>query len=420
MTTHKLTNNEYIVRLLNVGLRGVTLLCKFSLFFVLAFYLAPEEVGLYGLIVASIAYGIYPLGLEFYTYSTRELIKSDKSTCGRYLASQIRLYVVLYLVFLPLFLLLFYFNFLPWYVAVYFYVLLILEHANQEMMRLLIALSHQIAASVALFLRQGLWVLIVIPVMYFYPDYRSIDFILSLWVLGSIGAAAVSFVTFYNLGFKGWLSGFDWLWIKKGVLVSLPFFISTLSLSAIATFDRYLFDFFVGRDVLGAYVFYIGLAASLISFLDAAVFSFIYPKMIAAYAKEDLISFNSQVKKMFYQMLTLSFIFFAASFLLIDLIVGWIDKPIYSEHIFIFYIVVIAMFLQALSYIPHYALYAQGCDNTIIMSHGLSVVIFMISAFSLSYISELYAVPVALCITYFLVLVWKTSAYYKRRLFLAS
>lgn len=51
--------SELISRLINVSLRGGTLVCKFLLIFFLAKFLSPEEVGLFGLIVASIGYSFF-------------------------------------------------------------------------------------------------------------------------------------------------------------------------------------------------------------------------------------------------------------------------------------------------------------------------------------------------------------------------
>lgn len=398
-----------------MAIRGSTLASKFLLIFVLAFYLEPEDVGLYGLFVAAITYGIYPLGLEFYTYSIREFIKSDRKKWTRYLMSQVGLYCILYIIFLPLFLLLFFYKILPWYFALYFYLLLIFEHLNQELMRLLIAMSKQLSASLALFFRQGIWALFLILVMYFYPESRDIEYVFIFWLAGSLAALLLSLFYFYQMKLEKWCFQFDWLWIKKGIMVSLPFFISTLCLSAISTFDKYLFDYIVDREILGAYVFYMGLSAALISLLDAAVYSFIYPKMISSYSNGNSLEYNLYIKKMLFQMLLLSSIFMLSSFLIIEYVVGFIGKSVYSDNINIFYIVLLAMFVQALSYVPHYALYAQGNDRSIIQSHAASVFLFLAFVYFMEKLSAVYAIPFSLLMTFLSILCWKTIVFIKNR-----
>ena len=74
--------NGKVLRVLNVFLRGMTLVSKFSLIFVLAKYLDAAELGLYGLVVATVTYSLYLVGLDFYSYSNREIIKSSASDWG--------------------------------------------------------------------------------------------------------------------------------------------------------------------------------------------------------------------------------------------------------------------------------------------------------------------------------------------------
>lgn len=171
-------------RLFNLAMRGMTLLAKFLLIFFLARFLEPHELGLYGLLVAAIGYAIYLLGLDFYTYTTRELIKHDRVLWGGMLKSQGALMLVLYCIVLPLLLLVFVAEKLPWWAAGWFFALLVLEHLNQEASRLLIAISDPLFASVALFLRQGAWVLFLVPVMYAAPELRSLTGVLLAWTAG--------------------------------------------------------------------------------------------------------------------------------------------------------------------------------------------------------------------------------------------
>src|SRR5690606_16168777 len=62
--------------LFNIGLRGLTLSSRFLLLFALARWLSPAELGLFGLVSAIVGYGIYLVGLEFYAFATRELIRA--------------------------------------------------------------------------------------------------------------------------------------------------------------------------------------------------------------------------------------------------------------------------------------------------------------------------------------------------------
>lgn len=88
-----------MIRLANILLRALTLSSKFLLVFYLAKFLEPAQLGLYGLFAATIGYALYILGLEFYTFSTREFIKTPSSEWGNYLKSQTYLTLTIYLFF---------------------------------------------------------------------------------------------------------------------------------------------------------------------------------------------------------------------------------------------------------------------------------------------------------------------------------
>jgi len=401
---------NYQMRFLNAIFRGGVLVSKFLLIFFLATYLRPEELGLYGLIVSSIAYGIYPLGFDFYNFNTRELIKTDKKKWGKLLKSQGALHLRLYVVFLPLFFLVFHFGFLPWYMAPWFFLLLVLEHINQECMRLLIAMSKPLSASVALFMRQGVWALIISAWMYQYPEARKLEYVLFSWVLGGIAALVVAIHVIRKLPIAGWREKVDWVWVKKGLKVALPLLAATLSLSAISTIDRYWFGHLQGNVLLGAYVFYISLAASLISFLDAAVFSFAYPSMVHAASKGDVARMRNIMKKMFIQVTIFSSVFFIFAMFLTSPILHFIGRDVYLGSEDLFFILIIAMIIHAYSYIPHYALYARHKDRAIVYSHATSVFFFTGCVATLSDFVDVYAVPVSVAATYFMILIWKSFA----------
>lgn len=401
----------FLPRVLNIGLRGSTLASKFLLVFFLAKYLAPSDLGLYGLIIATIAYGIYPLGFEFYTYSTREIIAADESEKGRYLKSQFFLHSRLYVLILPLFLLLFYLRFIPWTILPLFYLLLVLEHFNQELFRLLIAMSKQLSASMSLFFRQGAWAVVVAFLVYWDADFRNIEFVLFSWCAGSFFALLISLFAFSTLSIKGWSKPVDWLWVKKGLKIAIPFFIATIGTNGILTIDKYLFDFLNGKELLGAYVFYLALAASFISFLDAGVFSFTYPSMIKAANEKQYCLMRKYMKKMLVQVVCFAIFFLIVAHFAIEHVLLLINKDIYSEYSSLFYLFFVAIFFQALSYIPHYGLYAKNKDRAIILSGVSSFFVFLMVVVFASFWSAVYAIPVSLIATYFFVLAWKWLAY---------
>ncbi|WP_271044163.1 lipopolysaccharide biosynthesis protein [Pseudomonas sp. VB3] len=399
------------IQFVNVAIRGLTLVSKFLLIFFLARFLEPAELGLYGLLAATVGYSMYLLGFDFYTYSTRELLKCKRDEWGGILKAQGALTMMLYLFFLPFLGLLFVFDLLPMKVFTWFFVLLVLEHLNQEIGRLLVTVSEQVYASLALFLRSGLWAVLVAGLMFAEPEMRNLNVVFSAWALGGLLALGVGVLRIRRLKLSGWRARVDWRWIIKGLKVALALLVATLAVRGVFTLDRYWFQELAGQDLLGAYVLFMGISMALMSFLDAGIFAFIYPGLISAYQQQDAPSFRRGVFKLLLQTVCVSGGFAVIALLAIGPLLVWLDKPLYSQEQGLFIWILLSTVLYALGMIPHYGLYAQGRDRPIIYSHIASLIVFILSTWIFAHFWPRLAVPLGLCVSFFCVLCWKSWSF---------
>lgn len=398
-------------RILNIGLRGLTLVSKFILIFFLARFIEPAELGLYGLLTVTIGYALYLLGFDFYTFTTREILKRSRDQWGGLLKDQIALSLLLYAVFIPLLLLTFAFGLLPWSVAVWFFVLLVLEHINQELSRLLIAISEQLTASVVLLFRSGLWGIVITVWMFLDPDVRTLHHVLAAWTVGGVLALILGVTKLSTLNISGWHKRVDWQWIRKGLRIALPLLVGTLALRGIFTLDRYWFESLNGLDVLGAYVLYMGMTNALMSFLDAGVFAFKYPGLISAFHAKDDARFRHGMKTMFLQTVVLSVMFAVGAIFVVEPLLTWLDRPIYSQHLYLFYWLLVVMLLYAVGMVPHFGLYAQGSDQPLIRSHVVGVIVFVLVTLAFARLVPQLAVVIGLCASFGTILIWKAIAF---------
>ena len=403
--------NQSLTRLINIALRGTTLASKFLLIFFLAKFLEPKELGLYGLLTATIGYALYLLGFDFYTFTTREILKRERDEWGGLLKDQGALSFVLYIIVLPLLSLVFIEGLLPWSVAGWFFVLLVLEHLTQELSRLLIAISEQLLASVMLFLRSGVWAVIVTALMFYNADTRDLNVVLGSWAIGSFIALLLAVYRFRQLKISGWHKKIDWQWIGSGLKVAIPLLVATLAIRGLFTIDRYWFADLASLEVLGAYVLFMGISNALMSFLDAGVFAFIYPALISAHHNKDAVTFRIKLRALLWQTLILSIVFAVLALLIIDPLLIWLNKPLYLENERLFPWTLLITLLYSLGMVPHYGLYAQGLDRPIIHSHIASLVIFIPATWLLSLYWPLQAVPAGLCVAFLLILLWKCLAF---------
>jgi O-antigen/teichoic acid export membrane protein len=240
---------------------------------------------------------------------------------------------------------------------------------------------------------------------------RDLDFVMALWTTAGVLAALLGIWRLRKLKTSGWTIPVDWVWVKKGVLVSLTFSLGTVALRGVLTFDRYWLERLVGIDTVGAYILLLGIASTLIIFLDSTLFSFSYPDLIKFHHEGKNHEARTAVYRLFLQAIALSLLFGLISWLLLPFILMWIGNPIYINYINLYPWLLSAMILNALSMVPHYALYARGIDKPLIYSHVVSIFVFTGVTWFVGITNPLLAVPVGLNSAFAAILVWKFIAY---------
>ncbi|WP_165859716.1 lipopolysaccharide biosynthesis protein [Tsuneonella suprasediminis] len=399
-------------RIINITLRFGTLGSRFLLIFFLAKFLSPAEVGNYGLFTAAVGYTLYIVGLDFYVFTTREIVHAPAKKRGHFLKTQICISAIIYLVVAPASLVVL--SKLGWssVALIAFLPILVLEHFNQEIMRLLIALSEQITASIILFLRQGSWAIASVLLMALDPSSRLLWVVLGLWFLGGALAAIIGVWKVASLKMGGWHDRIDWSWARRGLKVSFAFLIATLALRAIQTLDRFWIEALGGVEVVAAYVLFTGVASSMMVFLDAGVFAFTYPALIRHHKHGDREAFQRVLRKSLLQTILFIGAFSVVSLALLPYLLAWIGKAEYLSKVSLFPWILSALALNCLGMIPHYALYACSHDRSIIASHIIALAVFTIAAWALGHAYGTLAIPIALNLAFLSILIFKSLAYW--------
>lgn len=395
-------------RLINVALRGATLVSKLVLFVALAKLLEPAEVGVFGMLAATIMIGQFALGYEYCKYANRELISAAEARWPAIVRDQAAFYAVAYAALLPAMLVLFFLGMLPWSVAAWFFVLLTLEHVTHEMGRVLVAMSYQLHATALLFVRAGAWVLVAVPVMWLKPEARSLEFVFLAWAAGLAVAAAIGFGRIAAIG--GWsaVGAVDWTWVRRGIAISTPFVLATLALKALSTFDRYWLAEITNLEVVGAYVFFAGIANSVKSFLDASVFTFSYPALVASAARGDDAGFRRSMRVMLWETVGVTAAVTVAILAFIEPLLEWIGKEIYRVNLALLYWTLGATFLYAIGMVAHYGNYAQHRDRLILGANAVGLAAFVAWGAAFAGLYGSLVIPQALCAAFAVILVIKT------------
>lgn len=369
---------------------------RFVLLFFLARLLPPADVGLYGLVAATVTYGVLAVGLDFYTFSTRDLLGCERPTWPSKLRDQAVLHSWVYLIALPLASLLFVLDVLPWSVAGWFAMLLVAEHMARELNRLLIVSGRPIAASAALFLNRGGWALAVSVLMLRFEELRRLDLVFAAWVAGSVVAVLLSLWFLRVLPWRDIEAPVNWGWIKRGLRVASVFLLASLFLQGMFTLDRYIVERAGGLDLVGVYTFYMGIAMSAMAFLDAGVFAFLYPRVVAAFRTSGLEEFRGEMRQLLIRTVVATAATAAASAAAVPPILRFLDRPIYQANLGAFWLLLAAVCIYALGMVPHFGLYAMEKDRTIMLCQGAGLASFLAVALPASTVAPLVGVGVGL------------------------
>jgi len=360
------------VSIINIALRSLTLVSKFVLMISMVRYYTTEQVGTYGLFTAAITISLYLIGMDFHTYSTREMFKHQQENWMILFRDQIIFHSIVYVFLLPL-LLIIVTKILPWNVLGYFFTILIFEHLLQELQRLLINLSKPIQATIVLFLRSGAWVYIIVGMIWM--GFNNLSIVWLAWLGGLLFGIITAIIQLRNMN---WTSMFthhiDWKWILRGLRVCVPFLIGTLLLRLIELMDRFIIEYFHGSSLVGIYTFYYSMANVIMTFVYTGVISILFPRIIQAYSESKYQQYHHYMKKLTVLTVNSTVILAICVYFVTNFALEILGKMEYKQYNTAFVILLIAISLNVLSQIPHYGLYVQKKDRSILVSTFVSFI----------------------------------------------
>lgn len=407
----KLTlNNRQVLlnRLVNIGLRALTVGSRFLLLLALAKILSPTDLGSFGLMLATVLFGVLVLGADFKRYSHRELLARTPDEWPFVIQNHYRAQLLLYAVILPLHLIIFIYGFISWENIVWFYLLLVSVHIALEIEGFLIAMHKQIVASWVFFIQTASWVYIVLPLMYLFPELRSLEVVFTGWIVGAIIASMFGLIAIYQ-SLPVWeRQKMEFAWIKKGLKIGGLFLLASLCFKGLLTFDRYAVEAFGSMEMLGVYVFYISLIMGMFNFLEPAVFSFLYPRMLQHFQSGQIEKYLKVFRELVISTIVLSMALSMAIWIAMPVLISWLDKPVYNEFIDVLPVLISVGFFYAMAFIPHYALYTVKADRWLFLSSFSSLLVFVVSLAFIEKISAIDTVAYSLLLAFIWLAATKT------------
>ena len=367
------------IKTINLVLRGITLGSKFLLSIYLVKFLSLEANGEYGIFVATISMLTYVLGLDFYSFNNREILQENSSESGKKIKNQFFLFTIVYLIVLPLLYVLGLFDFIGEKYVFLFYLILIFDHISIELYRLLVVFSKPIQANMNLFLRTGIWILVLIFAWHNdFEELKNLKSVFNFWMIGSFLSVAYSIFSLSTTGISiPWREKIETKWILAGLKIATPFFIATLSYKTIQFADRYMVEFYLGTKQTGVYYFFSNISMLIETFVQTTVVMIYSPQLIASLKKDK--PFQINIFKTFSKEIVIySVLALVSVCAIIYPLLYIVEKTELFLSISVFFVMVTTRFIFNISLIYHFKLYVAKKDR-IIMTSTLVAVLFNIS-----------------------------------------
>ncbi|WP_337049724.1 hypothetical protein [Serratia fonticola] len=381
-----------INRIASIILRGGTLASKFVLIVFLARYLSLDELGIYALVVASVSYCLYLLGMDFYTFSSRDILSDKKIHWKEKIKDQFSFYAIIYIVTISIAAYIYLLKIIPDEIVIFGVAVLIADHFSQELMRIMVIMGKPNEANIQLFIRTGGGSFFAIGFMWLANIY-SLSVVFTFWLLGDILAILFSIFVLRreNIGdIKTYK--INWLWILNGLKICTPLLISTLANRGVYTVDRYFVSHYSGVEMVGIYSYYSSFSGALLAFVDAGVIIYFYPKLISAFNNKERVEYR-RIVRAFYKAIALVCLAVSIGLLaFIPTLTKYVGKNQFLDSIPLFYLLLLSMVIYCFSLVCHYELYAMRKDKQLIASAVISFVVAIICMPILGYFYGGYGV----------------------------
>ncbi|SDS38857.1 Membrane protein involved in the export of O-antigen and teichoic acid [Polaribacter sp. KT25b] len=384
-------------KLLNVFLRIGGIGTKFLIITLMSKYFDVDVFGNYGLITSIITLLIFILGLDFYNFSVRDILKTnDKQEIVNKVILTFILYIVVYLLFIILgYFILGNLSYIKPYLFLVLF-LAITEHLSQEIYRLLIGFKKVLLANIILFFRTVSWSAII-TFYYYNNSLITIEKIFNLWLIANV--LTIVYVLVFSIG-KNYDSilklNLDFFWLKKGLKISSVFFIATISLKSMEYANRFIVDFFMGEKLAGIFLFYSNISILITVYVNTIVISFELPELIKSIRLPNIDLLLKKFKKSLIIHVFISSLFIL---LIIKPLLLWQNKVEFENYLPLIYFLIIGAGLMNYSLLYHFKLYIYHKDKALLKSMVISAVLSLLLTISLTYFYGIYGTATAFVIS---------------------
>lgn len=401
----KFDSKEFKIKILNLVLRLGTIGLRFLLTLFISKFFSISLLGEYTIINTTITLGVLLVGFDFYNYTSKKIVKEEfiPTAIVNQLVFNLIFHVICFTVFYYGFELLFGDTTIPFLLL---YAILFFEHLSMECFRFFSSISKPLIANFVQFFKAGFWIVFFGLFYSIFPDKDSqvyLVVILVLWLIGCILSVLLTIVyCLKHYDFKG--VRVDEEYLKIGFHTSIILFTSTISQKIIEYSDRYMIEYYLGKEQLGIFSLYFQFANMINIINYTLVFMIEYPKIYLYSEEKDEAKYNESIKKVLNQ----THILYAILILFILPITYYLpqllSKPIISPYFGLFPLMAFGGWVMNVQIVKKTELLALNSHRIIIMISSIGAAINLIVNFILIQHIGLFAVALSTLISYVVML----------------
>ncbi len=368
-------HSGFVQQLTLVALRGSVTVAKFLLTFYITRVLGLADLGIYGLIAGGTTIVPALFGFGITDWVSRVIVNLPSREAVPYMTSRVALSAAVHVIAQPLAWLL---NYalgapIPWNIVALAGLILFLEHVINDAQDLLIFRGRVYFASVVLFVRAGLWPLLVMLWAWLDPAARTLDHLLIGWIAGLVlaGLLLASQIVVH----RRWrLLGLRIRWLFDCIRNSTPFYLKDISGVGSLYLDRFVVSFFLGLELTGVYTFFWSFANVVNSLVLHGTMQPRIPQLIVAARDPDPAVLRRLERKVQIETGGWALALAVGALAAMPFVLPYLGRPLLQDNVFVFWIIMGAALVRVSADCYSYMLLALHRDRAIAVISLIGVV----------------------------------------------
>jgi len=374
-------------------IRFFTLLIRFLFIIFFAKSYSLEIIGIYGLIHAVTVIASQIIPLEFHNYVVLEILEKKQENRKKIISNSLFFLSISFIFLIPLFSFLFQYTNIGdsyfWYVIF----IILFETLSRECERIFIGLSNPTAKYLSVFIKSFPWMFTVL-ILILNNTFINFETILILWIFSTFLSVVYCLTLLRKeiysfINFKNFLSI---LWIKKGLIFSLPFLIATTSNTLNQYLGRFFISYEITNEIVGIFSIYFQLSALLLILSDIS-----YSIYLPTYVKNEKSRLSKNNILYEYFNLFIFSIFGILIYIFSPFLFSYINIQL-LEYLSVLSIMVISMVLLSFSNILRMRLYVRKMNYEIMFSNLFCVLASVVCNYFLIKTLGLYGAGISLLV----------------------